>query len=163
MRVLLTGGYGFIGAWIIRNLLKQLGFEEVDDASDGTAALARLKGRKYGLVISDWNMEPMTGYDLLKDIELPWPVAEVAWQHHERMDGSGYPRGLQADAIILEARIVMVADVVESMASRRPYRHGLGIDRALAEIERGGGSVYDPVVADACLRLFREQAYAIPE
>lgn len=118
-----------------------------------------LTAREWGLI----QMHPQTGYDLLKDIELPWPVAEVAWQHHERMDGSGYPRGLQAEAIILEARIVMVADVVESMASRRPYRHGLGIDRALAEIERGSGSVYDPVVADACLRLFREQAYAIPE
>ncbi len=118
-----------------------------------------LTAKEWGLI----HMHPQTGYDLLKDIELPWPVAEVAWQHHERMDGSGYPRGLQADAIILEARIVMVADVVESMASRRPYRHGLGIEHALAEIERGSGSVYDSGVADACLRLFREQAYAVPE
>ncbi len=118
-----------------------------------------LTATEWGLI----QMHPQTGYDLLKDIDLPWPVAEVAWQHHERMDGSGYPRGLQGDEIILEARIVMVADVVESMASRRPYRHGLGIDHALAEIERGNGSVYDPMVVDACLRLFREQAYAVPE
>ena len=121
--------------------------------------LGPLTAREWGLI----HMHPQTGYDLLKEIELPWPVAEVAWQHHERMDGSGYPRGLQADEIILEARIVMVADVVESMASRRPYRRGLGVDHALAEIERGSGGVYDPRVVEACLRLFREQAYAFPE
>jgi PAS domain S-box-containing protein len=105
---------------------------------------------------------PQIGYDILQDIDLPWPVAMVAHQHHERMDGSGYPQGLQGDAIIMEARIVMVADVVESMASRRPYREGLGIIRALAEIERGRGTVYDADVVDACLRLFREKGYAVP-
>ena len=91
-------------------------------------------------------------------MEFPWPVAEVALQHHERMDGSGYPQGLKGDAILFEARIMAVADVVEAMSSHRPYRPGLGIDKALAEIKRGRGSVYDPVVADACLRLFREGA-----
>lgn len=118
------------------------------------------------LTAAEWrliHMHPQVGYDLLKGIDLPWPVAEVAWQHHERMDGSGYPRGLRGDEIILEARIVMVADVVESMASRRPYRHGLGIDRALEEIERGSGRLYDPVAVDACLRLFREHAYVVPD
>ena len=101
-------------------------------------------------------------YDVLKDVEFPWPVAEVALQHHERMDGSGYPQGLKGEAILLEARIMAVADVVEAMSSHRPYRPGLGIDAALAEIERGRGSAYDPVVADACLKLFREKGYAIP-
>ncbi|MDE2306700.1 MAG: PAS domain S-box protein [Xanthomonadaceae bacterium] len=106
---------------------------------------------------------PRTGYEILKGIDLPWPVAEVAHQHHERLDGSGYPQGLRGDAIILEARIVMVADVVESMSHDRPYRPGLGLDRALAEIERGAGTLYDAAVADTCLRLFRENGRSLPE
>lgn len=100
-------------------------------------------------------------YDILKGVDFPWPVAEAAWQHHERMDGTGYPRGLKGEAIILEARILAVADTVEAMASHRPYRPGLGIDKALAEIERGSGTAYDPAVAAACLRLFREKRYEI--
>ena len=77
-------------------------------------------------------------------------------------EGSGYPQGLKGEAILLEARVVAVADVLEAMSSHRPYRPGPGIDRALAEIERGRGSAYDPAVADACLKLFREKGYAIP-
>src|SRR5690606_15377677 len=103
------------------------------------------------------------GYDVLKDIEFPWPVAQIALQHHERIDGSGYPKGLKGEDIILEARITAVADVVESMATHRPYRPALGLDKALAEIERGSGSLYDPQVAAACLRLFREKAYQLTE
>ena len=106
---------------------------------------------------------PQLGYDVLKDLEFPWPVASVALQHHERVDGSGYPRGLKGKGIILEARIIAVADVMEAMSSHRPYRPGLGIDRALAEIERRRGSAYDSDVADACLKLFREKGYTIPE
>ena len=102
------------------------------------------------------------GYDVLKDVGFPWPVAEVALQHHERIDGSGYPQGLKGDSIRFEARILAVADVVEAMSSDRPYRPGLGIEKALAEIERGSGSIYDPVVAVACLKRFREQGYTIP-
>jgi putative two-component system response regulator len=98
----------------------------------------------------------LIGHDILAGIPFPWPVAEMTWQHHERMDGSGYPRGLVGEAILLEARILAVADVVEAMSSHRPYRPGLGLDTALAEIERGGGSAYDQVIADACLKLFRE-------
>jgi len=105
---------------------------------------------------------PKASYEVLKDVKFPWPVAEVALQHHERLDGSGYPQGLKDGAILLEARILAVADVVEAMASHRPYRPGMGIDKALAEIERGRGTLYDPLVADACLKLFREQGYAIP-
>ena len=101
-------------------------------------------------------------YDVLKDMRLPWSVAEVALQHHERIDGSGYPQGLKGEAILLEARIIGVADVIEAMSSHRPYRPGLGMDSALAEIERGRGSVYDATVIDACLRLFREKGYTIP-
>ena len=102
------------------------------------------------------------GYDILKGVDFPWPVAQAAWQHHERLDGSGYPRALKGEAIILEARILAVADTVEAMSSHRPYRPGLGIDKALAEIERGRGTVYDAAVADACLTLFRTGGYVIP-
>jgi PAS domain S-box-containing protein len=105
---------------------------------------------------------PAGGYDVLKDVTFPWPVAAVALQHHERIDGSGYPQGLKGEAILLEARIIAVADVLEAMSSHRPYRPGLGIDKALAEIERGRGTLYDPVVTAACLKLFREKGYAIP-
>jgi PAS domain S-box-containing protein len=103
------------------------------------------------------------GYDILKGIDFPWPVAEMARQHHERIDGSGYPRGLKGEEILLEARVLAVADTVEAMASHRPYRAGLGIDKALAEIERGRGHIYDPLVANACLRLFREKDYRLPD
>ena len=103
------------------------------------------------------------GYDVLKGVEFPWPVAQVALQHHERMDGSGYPQGLKGEAILPEARIMAVADVIEAMSSHRPYRPGLGIETALAEIERGRGTAYDADTADACLRLFREKRYQLPE
>ena len=101
-------------------------------------------------------------YDVLKDVQFPWPIAEVALQHHERMDGSGYPQGLKGEAILLEARIMAVADVIEAMSSHRPYRAGLGIEAALSEIERGRGSAYDAQVGAACLRMFRERRYQLP-
>lgn len=101
------------------------------------------------------------GYDILKDIDFPWPVADIVRQHHERVDGSGYPQGLKAEEICLEARIVAVADVVEAMSNHRPYRAGLGIDKALDEIKRGSGSLYDGEVASACQRLFCEHGYTI--
>jgi HD-GYP domain-containing protein (c-di-GMP phosphodiesterase class II) len=102
-----------------------------------------------------------SGYDVLKSVDFPWPVAEVILQHHERLDGSGYPRGLRGADILLEARIISVADVVEAMANHRPYRAGLGLEAALAEIESGSGSLYDPGVCAACLTLFRERGYAL--
>ncbi len=102
-------------------------------------------------------------HDVLKGVSFPWPVALVALQHHERIDGSGYPQGLKGEAILLEARIMAVADVVEAMSSHRPYRPGAGIEKALAEIERGRATQYDADAADACLRLFREKLYRIPE
>ncbi len=105
-------------------------------------------------------IHPEAGYEILKGIEFPWPIAEIVYQHHERLDGSGYPRGLKDRDILLEARIMTVADVVESMASHRPYRATLGIEAALEEIVRGRGTEYDPVVVDACLRLFREKGFA---
>jgi len=104
---------------------------------------------------------PQVGYDIIRDVEFPWPVAEMVYQHHERLDGSGYPRGLQGEEIVLEARILAVADVVEAMASHRPYREGLGIDKALEEIRLHRGSWFEPDVVDACLRLFEEKDYSI--
>ena len=101
------------------------------------------------------------GYEVLKNIDFPWPVADIVLQHHERIDGSGYPLGLKGPQIIIEARIVAIADVVESMASHRPYRPGLGIDVALAEIEQNAGKLYDLDAVAACLRLFRDKGYAI--
>jgi putative two-component system response regulator len=102
------------------------------------------------------------GYDILHDLDFPWPVAQIALQHHERMDGSGYPDGLRGSEIMLEARIIAVADVVEAMVSHRPYRPALGVDAALAEIESGAGLRYDAAAAQACLRMFREKAYQLP-
>lgn len=101
------------------------------------------------------------GYDILKNIEFPWPVADVVLQHHERMNGSGYPRGLQGNDILLEARILAVSDVVESMASHRPYRPALGIEMALAEIGKNRGILYDVDVVDACVKLFHEKGYRL--
>ncbi len=103
------------------------------------------------------------GYEILKSFEFPWPVADIAWQHHERLDGSGYPRGLKGDAILLDARILAIADVVEAMSSHRPYRPGLGIEPALAEISKGAGTLYDPQAVAACLRLFHDKGYRLPE
>jgi PAS domain S-box-containing protein len=104
-----------------------------------------------------------TGFELLKELDFPWPVAEAVLQHHERLDGSGYPRGLRGEEIILEARILMVADVVESMAGHRPYRPALGIDKALDEITSHQGKFYDESVVEACVRLFTEKGFVLEQ
>ncbi|MEI7639447.1 MAG: HD domain-containing phosphohydrolase [Syntrophus sp. (in: bacteria)] len=101
------------------------------------------------------------GFEMLKDVESPWPLAEMVYQHHERMDGSGYPRGLKGEKTLIEARILAVADVVESMASHRPYRPALGLDAALKEIENNKGALYDAGAVDACQRLCREKGYQL--
>jgi PAS domain S-box-containing protein/putative nucleotidyltransferase with HDIG domain len=99
------------------------------------------------------------GYDILKKIDFLWPVADIVLQHHEKVNGSGYPRGLKGDGILLEARIICVADVVEAMSSHRPYRPALGIDKALKEISQNKGILYDPEVVDTCIRLFKEKEF----
>jgi HD-GYP domain-containing protein (c-di-GMP phosphodiesterase class II) len=104
---------------------------------------------------------PQAGYDIIKAIEFPWPVARMVLEHHERLDGSGYPGRLMGDAILFEARILAVADVVESMSSHRPYRPALGPDAALEEIERNRGRLYDAAVVDACLRLFKDKGFSL--
>jgi PAS domain S-box-containing protein len=100
------------------------------------------------------------GYDIIKGVEFPWPIAETVLQHHERLDGSGYPRGLAADAVIVEARILAVADVTEAITAHRPYRPAMGLDAALAELEAGKGRLYDPAAVDACIALFRNKGFA---
>ena len=103
---------------------------------------------------------PRVGYEIIKDIDFPFPLAEGILQHHERLNGSGYPQGISGPDIILEARILGVADVVEAMASHRPYRRSLGIDQALEEISRNRGILYDPEVVDVCLKLFLEKGFS---
>lgn len=100
-----------------------------------------------------------TGHDILMNINFPWEIGEIVLQHHERIDGSGYPKGLKGDEILIEARIIGVADVVEAMSSHRPYRTALGIDKALEEISQNKGILYDPKVVDACLKLFKEKKF----
>ena len=99
------------------------------------------------------------GYDILKSIDFPWPIAQIVLQHHERLNGSGYPQGLKGEDILLEARIMGVADVVEAMSSHRPYRPALGIDKALEEISQNRGILYDPEVVDVCFKLFKEKSF----
>lgn len=110
---------------------------------------------EYSLI----KFHPQTGYDILKGIDFRWPVAEIVRQHHERMDGSGYPYGLAGDNILLEARIIGVADVIEAMSSHRPYRPSLGINSAFKEIRQNKGKLYDPDVVDATVRLFAKKEF----
>ena len=101
-------------------------------------------------------MHPVVGYNILKKVEFPWPVAEIVLQHHERLDGSGYPEGLKNGKILFEARILAIADVVEAMNSYRPYRPALGIDKALEEIKEKKGKLYDPEIVEACIKVFEK-------
>jgi PAS domain S-box-containing protein len=120
-------------------------------------------GRLTEVEFSLIRQHPKTGYEILKNIEFPWPIAQMILQHHERMDGSGYPQGLKGDEILIEARILAVSDVVEAMASHRPYRPGLGVSSALDEIRKNRGKFYDEHVVDACVKLFEEKQYVLPE
>lgn len=105
---------------------------------------------------------PLVGQDILKSVDFHWPVSRIALEHHERLDGSGYPHGLRGADICQEARIVAVADVIDAMCSDRPYRPSLGVEEALAEIEAHRGRLYDPEAVDVCLELFRESGYLFP-
>ncbi len=119
---------------------------------------SRLTDIEYSLI----KLHPQVGFDILKEIDFPWPIAKVVLQHHERMNGSGYPLGLNGEEIILEARILSVADVVEAISSHRPYRPSLGKKAALDEIRKNKGILYDATVVDACLKLFSERKYRFP-
>ncbi|MCK5050786.1 MAG: PAS domain S-box protein [Candidatus Cloacimonetes bacterium] len=102
---------------------------------------------------------PQAGYDILNNIDFPWPIADIILQHHERIDGTGYPKGLSGKDISLEAKILMVADVVEAMASHRPYRAAFGLERALGEIKQNRGILYDPDVVDSCVEVFEKDKF----
>jgi putative nucleotidyltransferase with HDIG domain len=119
----------------------------------------RLSALEFSLV----KEHAQVGYEILRGVKFPWPIADIVIQHHERLDGSGYPAGLVGDAIRLEARIIGVADVVEAMASHRPYRAALGIEAALEEITQNCGRCYDPDVVEACLQLFREKGHTLAD
>jgi len=106
---------------------------------------------------------PQVGYEIIRDVEFSWPLAQMVLQHHERIDGSGYPEGLKGEEILLEARILAVADVVEAMASHRPYRPALAIEAALDELESHRGECYDAAAADACLRVVRRDDFVWPD
>jgi PAS domain S-box-containing protein/putative nucleotidyltransferase with HDIG domain len=114
---------------------------------------------EYGII----KAHPQIGYDILKAVEFPWPVAEIVLQHHERLDGSGYPQGLSGEEILLEARILGVADVMDAITSHQPYRAARGLDRALEEISRNRGVLYDPGAVGACLKLFKQKGFKFEE
>jgi len=115
----------------------------------------KISDSEYSLI----KQHPQTGYEILKDIDFKWPVADIVLQHHERLDGSGYPNNLKNEEILLEARVLGVADVIEAMSSHRPYRPALGIDEAFAEITMNRGILYDPDVVDAAVTLFTKRKY----
>lgn len=115
-----------------------------------------LSGIEVGLI----KTHAQVGYDILRKIDFPWPVAQIVLQHHERLDGSGYPHGRVQDQILPEARILGVADVVEAMGTHRPYRPSLGIDKALEEIDKHSGTLYDEAAVRACIRLFKEKGFS---
>jgi HD-GYP domain-containing protein (c-di-GMP phosphodiesterase class II) len=111
----------------------------------------RISEHEYGII----KAHPEVGYDILKVIDFPWPLAEIALQHHERIDGTGYPRGLEGREMLLESRIIAVADVVEAISSHRPYRPSLGLKHAVREIVDNRGRLYDADVVDSCLAIFQ--------
>ena len=117
---------------------------------------ARLNEIEFQLIKS----HSRTGYDILKNIDFPWPIAEIVYQHHEKINGTGYPRGLTGKDILMEAKIITVADVTEAIATHRPYRPELGIDVALKELAVSRGVLFDADVVDTCLKLFKEKEFA---
>jgi HD-GYP domain-containing protein (c-di-GMP phosphodiesterase class II) len=118
----------------------------------------RLTPIQYSLV----KEHAQLGYEIIRGVHFPWPIADMVRQHHERLDGSGYPLGLKGDEMLLESKILAVADVVEAIATHRPYRATLGIGAALEEIAAGRGKLYDTAAVDACLRLFNDDGYVLP-
>jgi putative nucleotidyltransferase with HDIG domain len=115
----------------------------------------KLSGAEFSII----KTHPLVGYDILKTIDFPQPIAKIVYQHHERMDGSGYPDGISGDDIMLEAKILAVADVVEAMSSHRPYRPAIGLDKALLEISEKKGILYDSKAVEACLEICSEKEF----
>jgi len=172
MRDPYTAGHQHRVAKLAQAIAVEMGLPEKQIEGIQLAALIHDLGKIYvpaeilskpgRLTEVEFNMiktHPQVGYDILKTIKFPWPVAQIVHQHHERMDGSGYPSGLSGEDIILEARILGVADVIEAMASHRPYRPAVGIDKALEEISKNRGILYDTQVVDICLDLFNKKRF----
>ncbi|MGB3915621.1 MAG: HD-GYP domain-containing protein, partial [Dethiobacteria bacterium] len=142
------------GIWVA-SLIHDIG--KIRVPSDILSKPGRITKAEFELI----KEHPQTGYEVLSKIDFPWPVAEIVLQHHERMDGSGYPQGLKGDEILLASRIIGVADVVEAMTYHRPYREALGLDAALEEIKKNKGILYDPEVVDACIMIFLEKRFKL--
>jgi PAS domain S-box-containing protein len=126
---------------------------------------AEILSKPTKLSAGEWALireHPGTGYTILKDIPFVWPIAEIVHEHHEKLDGSGYPRGLKADEILPEAKVLAVADIVEAMASHRPYRPGIPLDVVLEQIEKEAGSLLDPEAVRVCISLFRDKQFMLP-
>jgi len=136
-------------------LIHDLG--KINVPSDFLSRPGKLSDAAFGVIKS----HPDVGAEIVEGIDFPWPISVMIRQHHERLDGSGYPGGLRGDQIILEARILAVADVVEAISSHRPYRPSLGLDAALREIQDRAGSAYDPAVVEACLAVIRDNGNAV--
>lgn len=167
-----TAGHQLRVADLVAAISDELGFSEDRKSGVRMAAVihdlgkiavpAEILNKPGRLSNNEFNLikeHPQVGFNILKDINFPWPIAQIVLQHHERMDGSGYPRGLSGKEILFEARILAVADVVETMASHRPYRAALGIDKALEEISKNKGIYYDQKVSDICIKLFTEKKF----
>jgi putative nucleotidyltransferase with HDIG domain len=167
-----TSGHQKKVAYLAINISEELGLSSEETEALGTAAMihdigkiaipASILSRPGKITDVEFEMiktHPRTGYDIIKNIKFPYPIDEIILQHHERLDGSGYPRGLKGKDIMLEAKILAVADVVEAMSSHRPYRPALGIDKALEEIDKNKGILYDPDVVRACKNLFIKKKF----
>jgi putative nucleotidyltransferase with HDIG domain len=171
-RDLYTAGHQKRVAKLSSAIAKEMGFTEEQVEGIFMAGIihdlgkisvpAEILSKPTRLTENEFNLiknHSQVGYNILKDIDFPWPIAQMVLQHHERVDGSGYPQGLSGEEILIEAKILGVADVVEAMSSHRPYRPALGIDKALEEIKKNKGIFYDPRVADVCLKLFSKKGF----
>lgn len=169
-----TAGHQLRVADLSRDIARELGYDEErmeDVHMAGTihdlgkigipAEILAKPGKISATELTLIKAHAQIGYDIIKGIEFPWPIAQMIYQHHERLDGSGYPQGLRGEEILHEARIIMVADIMEAMVSHRPYRPALGIEPALKELRAGRGVRYDPQVVDICLCLFLEKGYTL--
>ncbi len=167
-----TSGHQKNVALLATTIAEELGLDKDKIEATGTASLIHdigkinippsilaRPGKISDIEYSMIKTHPQVGYDMVKSIQFPWTIADIVLQHHERLDGSGYPRGLKGKDILLEARILAVADVVEAMASHRPYRPALGIDKALKEIKKGKGKLYDTKVVEACVKIIAKKEF----
>jgi putative nucleotidyltransferase with HDIG domain len=173
MRDPYTAGHQQRVASLVTAIAEEMGFSEEQIEGVRMAAMIHDIGKisvpaeilsKPGVITEiEFNLiktHARMGYDILEGIEFPWPIAQMVLQHHERINGSGYPSGLSGNDIMIEANILGVADVVEAMASHRPYRPSLGTEKALDEILKNRGILYDPEVVDACLKIFKENDFS---